>query len=60
VDVPYNSDGEGGILWNDPALAIAWPVQDPIVSARDQTMPTFAEHRLAQRPTVALRGKTPD
>ena len=60
VDVPYNPDGEGGILWNDPDLAIAWPVQDPIVSARDQTMPTFAEHRLAQRPTVAPRGKTSD
>ena len=60
VDVPYNPDGEGGILWNDPDLAIAWPVQDPIVSARDQTMPTFAEHRLVQRPTVAPRGKTSD
>ena len=49
VDAPYSQEGESGILWNDPALAIAWPVQNPIVSARDQTMPTFAEHRLAQR-----------
>ena len=47
VDTPYNPDGEGGILWNDPELAIAWPADDPIVSARDQTMPTFAEHRRA-------------
>jgi dTDP-4-dehydrorhamnose 3,5-epimerase len=45
VDAPYNHDGEGGILWSDPALAIPWPVQDPIVSARDQTMPTFAAHQ---------------
>jgi dTDP-4-dehydrorhamnose 3,5-epimerase len=49
VNAPYSPDGEGGILWNDPELAIAWPVENPIVSARDQTMPTFAEHRLRQR-----------
>ena len=50
VDAPYNHDGEGGILWSDPELAIAWPLQDPMVSARDQTMPTFAEHRRGTRP----------
>ena len=49
VDSPYSPDGESGILWNDPELAIAWPAHNPIVSARDQTMPTFAQHRLAQR-----------
>lgn len=31
----YNSVGEGGILWNDPAIGIEWPVNDPIVSERD-------------------------
>ena len=49
VDAPYNPEGEGGVLWNDPELAIAWPVKDPIVSTRDQTMPTFAAYRLRQR-----------
>ena len=49
VDAPYNPDGEDGILWNDPKLAIAWPAERPIVSARDQAMPTFAEHRRAQQ-----------
>ena len=44
---PYNPDGEDGILWNDPTLAIPWPIRDPIVSTRDKTMPTFAAHRLA-------------
>jgi dTDP-4-dehydrorhamnose 3,5-epimerase len=47
VDAPYSPDGESGIHWNDPELAIAWPVPDPIVSARDQAMPSFAEHRRA-------------
>ena len=48
VDAAYNPDGEAGVLWNDPELAIAWPAENPIVSVRDQAMPTFAEHRLRQ------------
>ncbi|MBD94353.1 MAG: dTDP-4-dehydrorhamnose 3,5-epimerase [Acidobacteria bacterium] len=51
VDAAYNQKGEAGILWNDPALDIEWPINEPIVSARDQTMPTFAEHRAAQTAT---------
>ena len=53
VDAPYNPAGEGGILWNDPALAIPWPLQDPLVSARDQALPTFADHRRAQHAAPA-------
>ena len=30
-----------GIRWNDPALAIAWPLPDPFVSARDAALPAF-------------------
>ncbi len=55
VDAAYNPKGEAGILWNDPALGIEWPIGDPTVSARDQTMPTFAEHRAAQ---AALGGRS--
>jgi dTDP-4-dehydrorhamnose 3,5-epimerase len=32
---------EGGILWNDPALEIAWPDIAPIVSEKDQAAPTL-------------------
>jgi dTDP-4-dehydrorhamnose 3,5-epimerase len=32
-----------GIAWNDPALAIEWPVTDPILSDRDRRNPTVAE-----------------
>jgi len=28
----YNSTGESGIRWNDPALDIKWPVRDPVLS----------------------------
>ena len=38
----YNALGEGSILWNDPTLAIAWPIADPVVSARDQAATPFA------------------
>ncbi|HEU4390650.1 MAG TPA: dTDP-4-dehydrorhamnose 3,5-epimerase [Blastocatellia bacterium] len=45
VDVSYNASGEGGILWNDPDLAIRWPLADPQISPRDQNLPRFAEYR---------------
>ncbi|WP_171684915.1 dTDP-4-dehydrorhamnose 3,5-epimerase [Paenibacillus planticolens] len=38
VDHMYSPDHEGGILWNDPALNIPWPVQEPIISAKDQKL----------------------
>jgi dTDP-4-dehydrorhamnose 3,5-epimerase len=34
--------GEGGILWNDPALGIVWPQIPAIVSAKDRLAPTLA------------------
>jgi dTDP-4-dehydrorhamnose 3,5-epimerase len=35
----YHPDDEGGLLWNDPALGIAWPVAEPILSERDRQHP---------------------
>jgi dTDP-4-dehydrorhamnose 3,5-epimerase len=31
-----------GLRWNDPTLAIAWPLADPILSERDAALPLFA------------------
>lgn len=39
----YNQQGESGIRWDDPALAIAWPVADPKVSAKDRQAPTLEQ-----------------
>lgn len=41
----YNAVGEGGIKFDDPDLAMKWPVQEPIVSKRDQNQQTFREYK---------------
>jgi dTDP-4-dehydrorhamnose 3,5-epimerase len=38
----YHKDSEGGILWNDPQLNINWGVEQPIVSSKDELLPTLA------------------
>jgi dTDP-4-dehydrorhamnose 3,5-epimerase len=34
---------ESGILWNDPAIGIEWPIADPILSDKDRTAQTLSE-----------------
>jgi dTDP-4-dehydrorhamnose 3,5-epimerase len=38
----YNKTSEGGIHWNDPDLNIKWQTNTPIISAKDQELPTFS------------------
>jgi dTDP-4-dehydrorhamnose 3,5-epimerase len=39
----YDPAAEIGILWNDPTLAIVWPIEQPIVSDRDRRHPKLAD-----------------
>ena len=39
----YDPASELGIAWNDPALAIGWPVSDPILSPRDGRHPPLTD-----------------
>lgn len=44
----YDPDSEDGVLWNDPELAINWPLepgQKPLLSQRDQGFQTFDQLR---------------
>lgn len=45
VSRDYAPQHEGGILWNDPALGVAWPIDaaEAVLSERDRAWPGFAE-----------------
>lgn len=32
----YHPEDEKTIAWNDPTIAVAWPVKDPLISPKDQ------------------------
>ena len=40
----YDPDLEDEILWNDPDLAVEWPVASPNLSDRDQNAQTFRQY----------------
>ena len=42
----WHKEHDRSILWNDPDLAISWPItadSEPILSAKDQVAPLFAD-----------------
>lgn len=41
VSNEYSYENERGIIWNDPTLKIAWPVQKPILAKRDLEFPVL-------------------
>lgn len=45
VTAPWDRDAERGVIWNDPELAIPWPIapEEAILSARDRTLPRLAD-----------------
>jgi dTDP-4-dehydrorhamnose 3,5-epimerase len=45
VTAPWNRDAERGVLWNDPALDIPWPIKpaEAILSDKDRALPRLDE-----------------
>ena len=39
----YDPSDEGSLIWNDPDIAIEWPVTNPLLSDKDRQAKTFAE-----------------
>ena len=45
VSAPYSSEHDRGILWSDPRLRIAWPLDEDeaVLSAKDAALPLLSE-----------------
>jgi len=42
----YDPHSDAGIRWNDPDIAIAWPVADPVLSPKDRALPLLSAAEL--------------
>jgi dTDP-4-dehydrorhamnose 3,5-epimerase len=45
VTAPWDRQAERGVIWNDPTLAVPWPIDaaDAILSDKDRLLPRLAE-----------------
>jgi dTDP-4-dehydrorhamnose 3,5-epimerase len=41
----YDPATESGIAWDDPEVAVEWPIANPLLSGRDVSAPSLAELR---------------
>lgn len=51
----YDPTSEITIAWNDPTIDIDWPVEDPLLSARDRTGRRLVECTPAELPAYSPR-----
>ena len=40
----YSGPNDGGIRWDDPTIGVAWPMRNPILSVKDQSLPLLADY----------------
>ncbi len=41
VNREYSPEYDSGFIWNDPEINIKWPIDKPIISEKDQKLPSF-------------------
>ena len=44
VDAPYAPESDSGIRWNDPQIGVAWPITEPVLSAKDAALPFLKDN----------------
>lgn len=42
TDLYFPTD-EGGVVWNDPDVAIPWPIPEPVLSGKDAVLPKLRD-----------------
>lgn len=42
----YDPSDEGGVIWNDPAIGIRWPISEPVLSTKDAALPPLSAAKL--------------
>jgi dTDP-4-dehydrorhamnose 3,5-epimerase len=55
----YAPGDEVGLRWDDPDLAIRWPVESPLLSEKDRKLPSWREIAAGELPTFAAAGHAP-
>jgi dTDP-4-dehydrorhamnose 3,5-epimerase len=58
VSSPYDAAQESSVAWNDPDIGIGWPVDRPMLSARDAAAPSLAQLRAELRAGDTARAAT--
>ena len=43
ADNYYAPEADGGIRWNDPTIGVDWGVENPVLSAKDESSPFLAD-----------------
>lgn len=55
VDNDYSKVNERGVIWNDSAIGIDWPLKNPILSEKDSRWPKLGDAQLLSSLLAANR-----
>ena len=59
VDEFYAPQAEGGLKWDDPQVAIDWPLEPSVLSPKDQSLPAFSPKNYADMTGLTSKTDTP-